>query len=77
MLKNLDPPTTVRAIRPNDADWRFVEGFMTYPRASVEIDFDCPGSYKDIVLECINRGWIRPIAFMKESDYVWERLQQD
>lgn len=75
MLKDLDPLVPVRAMRPNDNRWRFIVGLESYPRAAIEVSRDCPGKYADIILECINHGWIKPIAYLKESEYAWEILK--
>jgi hypothetical protein len=44
------------------------------PRAGFEISNDCPRQYKLMIMEAIKNGWLQPIAYMKESEYVWEQL---
>jgi hypothetical protein len=44
------------------------------PRAGFEISNKCPRQYKLMIIEAIKNGWLQPIAYMKESEYVWEQL---
>ena len=44
------------------------------PRAGFEISNDCPRQYKLMIMEAIKNGWLQPVAYMKESEYVWEQL---
>ena len=44
------------------------------PRAGFEISNKCPSQYKFMIIEAINNGWLKPIAYMKESEYTWEKL---
>jgi hypothetical protein len=27
-----------------------------------------------IIEKCISSGWLKPVAYMKESEYIWEKL---
>jgi hypothetical protein len=44
-------------------------------RAGIEISQRCPETYKYLVLECINHGWIRPVAYMPEEEVMWHELK--
>ena len=68
----------IKTLRPGDCGFYFnTNGIYRVARAGLDISQQCPDRYKDILLECINQGWIQPVAHMKESEYVWEKLQQD
>ena len=65
----------IKTIRPSDSDFYFTnDGFHLVPRASVEVSCTCPKDYQDMIQECLNHGWIKVVANMKESEYVWEKL---
>jgi hypothetical protein len=49
-------------------------GIVMAPRAGLEISNDCPRQYKSMIMEAIKNGWLKPVAYMKESEYVWEQL---
>ena len=44
------------------------------PRAGLEISGECPSEYKKIIQLCHHNGWLKPIAYIKESEYMWEKL---
>lgn len=47
------------------------------PRASFEINRRCPEKYKDIILECLLKGWLRPVAHMTEREMMISGLLND
>jgi len=65
---------TIKTLRPGDPDFHIIDGMIMSSRASIEISQQCPSNYARMVVECINYGWIKPVAQMKESEYVWEKL---
>ena len=66
--------TTIKTIRKDDSDFMIDNGIVMAPRAGFEISNDCPRQYKLMIMEAIKNGWLQPIAYMKESEYVWEKL---
>jgi hypothetical protein len=68
------PDKTIKTIRKDDPDFHIHNGFLMAPRAGFEISNDCPRQYKLMIIEAIKNGWLQPIAYMKESEYVWEQL---
>jgi hypothetical protein len=68
------PHTTLRA---GDADFTFSpDGIKLVPRASFEISQRCPDYYKLLIAECINHGWIKPVAHMRDVEYTMELLRK-
>ena len=66
--------TKIKTIK-NDDRMFYIRGDLTLtPRAGFEISNQCPREYRLILADCIDRGWIKPIAYIKESEYVWEVL---
>lgn len=67
----------VKTIKQGDPDFSFqADKFTMYPRASFEISPGCPKQYKEIIQECIHYGWLKSVAHMKDSEYMWEILQK-
>ena len=64
----------IKIIREGDPDFHIDNGFHMAPRAGFEISNDCPRQYKLMIMEAIKNGWLQPVAYMKESEYVWEQL---
>lgn len=68
------PEKKIKKINQNDPDFIIDDGISMAPRAAIEISNDCPYNHLQILKTYIDRGWIKPIAYMKESEYMWEKL---
>jgi hypothetical protein len=53
------------------------DGHVVSPRAGFELNRLMPSEYKLIINECIANGWLKPVAFMKGSEYTFECLAED
>ena len=58
----------VKTIKQDHPGFHIVDGFMTTPRAGFEVNSHCPSQYKQVIAECINNGWLKPVAYMHERD---------
>ena len=68
--------TKIKTIK-NDDRMFYIKGDITMtPRAGFEISKQCPREYGLILTECIDRGWIKPIAYMRDDEYLWEELKE-
>lgn len=66
-----------KTLRPRDDDFTFSpDGIRVVPRASFEISNRCPENYKSLILECINHGWLKPVAHMRDVEYTMELLRK-
>lgn len=66
-----------KTLRPNDPDFTFSpDGIKLVPRAGFDISQHCPKEYRMILLECLNNGWLRPIAHMRDTEYTMELLRK-
>lgn len=68
------PEKKIRKMDNSDPDFIIDDGIIMAPRAGFEISKDCPYNHLQILNTCIERGWIKPVAYMKESEYIWEKL---
>ena len=68
------PNKIIKTIRQSDPDFYIDNGIVMSPRAGIEISQRCPSNYASLIQECIGHGWLKPIAYMKESEYIWEKL---
>lgn len=60
----------------NDDPMFYIKGDITMsPRAGFEILMSCPREYRLILADCIDKGWIKPVAYMRDDEYVWESLK--
>jgi hypothetical protein len=75
MFNVTKPRYKIKTLKSGDIDFTFSpDGIKIVARAGFEINKECPREYKLIIAECINNGWLKPIANMKESDFMWEKL---
>lgn len=68
--------TQIRTIRSNDPKFRIVDGHVESPRAGFEIDEKCPQQYKLIITDCIQNGWLRPVAHITERELIFSGLSK-
>jgi hypothetical protein len=74
-LKISTRTTNIRTIRQGDPKFTLTDGFVMCPRAGFEINEKCPREYKLIVAECINNGWIKPIAHVYGKELTMDALR--
>ena len=68
------PDKNIKTVRQGDPDFVIINGNIMAARAGFEISNNCPRQYKSMIMEAIKNGWLKPIAYMKESEFVWEKL---
>lgn len=71
-------PSGIRNVRPGDADW-FIncsDGLMLYPRASWQINQDCPNDVRKILIDAMHKNWIGVVANVYERELTWEKLNE-
>lgn len=68
--------TSIRTLKQGDPKFHIIDGLVMAPRAGFEVGSGCPKEYKQIISECIGRGWLRPIANVKDNELFWEELQK-
>jgi len=51
------------------------DGLMICPRAGFEINQLCPREYKMIISECINNGWLKPVAHVYGKELTMDALR--
>ena len=76
-MKFITHPSQIRTIKQDDARFRIVDKFTTCGRAGFEISKQCPREYGLILAECVNRGWIKPVAYMTERELLISGLSND
>jgi len=68
--------TSIRILRPNNPNFNIEENYLLYPRASFEISSSCPDNYKRVIEECIECGWLKSIAHVRDSELFWEEFHK-
>jgi hypothetical protein len=73
-MKFVSHKSQIRAIKQKDSLFQITDGFITASRAGFEIDQRCPTEYKMILSTCIDRGWLKPVAYMTEKEIMLNGL---
>lgn len=66
----------VLEIKQGDKGFKFVSGLVEYPRAAIKVSNDCPHDVQLQLQVYVGNGWILPVAYVRESEYVWEKLKE-
>lgn len=66
----------IKTIRQEDPDFKMVDGFALVPRAGFHVLPECPKNYRDVIMECINHGWLKPVAHVRDTELMWDHLSQ-
>lgn len=63
-----------KLIKAGDKEWSFTEGVVLFRRAAIEIDENCPDMYKHILVQCVDKGWVKPVAYMPQEEVFIQTL---
>jgi len=64
----------IKSIKQGDSNFYITDGMMTSGRAGYILSLDCPPEYIRIIDHAWQQGWLTPVAYMLESEYMWEKL---
>ena len=67
----------IKTIRWGEADFMLQDGIVSCPRAGFEISKSCPKEYRQILMQSMSHGWIKPVAHMMDSELMWDRLSEN
>lgn len=70
-----EPKYKIKTINRDDNMFYIRNGITITPRAGFEISNQCPREYRMILSECIDRGWVKPVAYMRDDEYMWDTLK--
>ena len=77
MIKIKTAMTQIKTIRQDDPRFHIQNEFVIAHRAGFEISDRCPVEYKIVLQECINNGWLKPVAYMTERELLFSGLTKD
>jgi len=69
-MKIISHKSRIRCIRKGDPNFMIPDGIMLAPRAGFELNIEMPKEYRMIINECLSKGWLKPIAYMTEKEYM-------
>ena len=65
----------INTIKQGDPKFMLTDGMVVCPRAGFEINQGCPKEYKLIIAECINNGWLKPVAHIYGKELTMDALR--
>lgn len=63
-----------RTLRPGDVGFTMNDGFLVATRAALELDSNCPYEYRIIIQTALSKGWLKPIAVVRDYELTREAL---
>jgi hypothetical protein len=67
----------IKRLTASDPGFYIDVNFVRTGRAGIFISQRCPENYKHLIEECVNHGWIKPVAHVTEKEYLWMNLAND
>ena len=67
----------IRTLKPGDPNFVITNGLVQTNRAGIEISQRCPSNYASLIAECLNHGWIKPVAHVTERELLFMGLSQE
>ena len=67
----------IRTIKQSDPRFQIKDRFLMAPRAGFNISQSCPKEYRMIILECMNNGWLKPVAHVHERELLFMGLSDE
>ncbi len=65
----------LKTIRQDSPNFWINDGFVRAPRAGFHILPECPSAYKMVIKECIDNGWLKPVAHVTEREMLFIGLK--
>ena len=63
-------------LRPGDRGFLLHGDVTISQRAGFELSNACPQAYKDVILQAIELGFLKPVATVREHELTWEMLNK-
>lgn len=73
MTYTMHKPTTKRLFRGQDGFF-MKDGVKLVPRAEIVVLKECPANMVDMLNYAIAKGYIQPVAHVRDEELVWDKL---
>ena len=67
--------SSIRTIKQDNPLFTISDGLTIAHRAGFEVSKSCPYEYRMIISECLDRGWLKPVAYMTAEEQLMETLK--
>jgi len=66
--------STTKRLYRGQSGFDMTDGVKLVPRAEIEILAECPTNIRDQISWYIAKGWIQPVANVRDEELTWEKL---
>jgi hypothetical protein len=66
--------STTKRIYRGQSGFNMMDGVTIVPRAEIEILDQCPWEVRDQINFAIAKGWVQPVANVRDDELVWDKL---
>lgn len=67
--------SNIRTVKHGDPKFTLVDGIVTCPRAGFEISASCPKAYKDVIMQALEYGYLKPVAHMYGKELTMDAMR--
>ena len=78
-MKLTTKQSTVRMLTKDDKAFTIKDksSMIIWQRAGIQISDDTPNDIREVLILAVQRGWVKPVAYMKESELMLFGLTKD
>ena len=66
--------STTRRLYRGEPGFSMVDGIRLVPRAEIVVLEQCPANIRDMLQYAIAKGYVQPVANVRDEELVWEKL---
>jgi len=66
--------STTRRLFRGQPGFSMIDGVKLVPRAEIVVLKECPANMVDMINYAIAKGYIQPVANVRDEELVWEKL---
>ena len=66
--------TGIKELTGDDPLFTITGQFTITNRAGLKISNRCPENYRSLIAECVQHGWIKPVAYVTDEEYMVMQL---
>ena len=67
-------PSTTRRLFRGEPGFSIVDGVRLVPRAEIVVLEQCPANIRDMLQYAIAKGYVQPVANVRDEELVWEKI---
>jgi hypothetical protein len=67
----------IKSIKQGDSNFWISDGITLTARAGFEVNNLCPKEYRSIIAECLNNGWLKPVAHVTDYELLLMTLERN